>query len=39
MSSLVFNADETGVNSDPSCIKAIEVKEKCLCQVSGGSGR
>lgn len=39
MSSFVFNADETGFNSDPSRIRAIGPKGKALYRVSGGSGR
>lgn len=35
----VFNADESGFNSDPSRVRAIGEKGKSLSRVSGGSGR
>lgn len=38
-SCFIFNADESGFNSDPSKIKAIGIKGKPLFRVTGGSGR
>lgn len=35
----VFNADESGFNSDPKKVRAIGVKGKPLNRVSGGSGK
>lgn len=35
----VFNADESGFNSDPSRVRAIGEKGKTLSRLSGGSGR
>ncbi|KAJ8966379.1 hypothetical protein NQ314_003555 [Rhamnusium bicolor] len=35
----IFNADESGFNSDPTRVRAIGEKGKCLSRVSGGSGR
>jgi len=37
--SFVFNADESGFRTDPSCLKAIGEKGKTLNRISGGSGR
>ena len=38
-SSFVFNADESGFNSDPNRVRGIGTKGKALCRISGGSGR
>ena len=38
-SMFVFNADESGFNSDPSRVRAIGSKGQALSRVSGGSGR
>jgi hypothetical protein len=35
----IFNADESGFNTDPSRLRAIGEKGKALNRVSGGSGR
>ncbi|CAH1978091.1 unnamed protein product [Acanthoscelides obtectus] len=35
----IYNADESGFPSDPSCLRPIGQKGRSLCRVSGGSGR
>lgn len=36
---LIYNADESGFNSDPSRVRSLGEKGKALVRISGGSGR